>query len=137
MHPSRLVLLLSVTTLAAASAGTGAAQHRPQSAVLVPTSTAALHAGRDDKLRRLLKTIVAQSNAPGGVLLVQTPTGTWRRAVGAARLAHSVGGPAGAPRRLPMRVSSRFRIASVTKTFTAALVLRLVADQLLSLEDSV
>jgi D-alanyl-D-alanine carboxypeptidase len=132
-----LVLLLSVTTLAAASAGAGAAQDPPQGSVLVPASTTALRAGRDDKLRRLLKAIVAQSNAPGGVLVVQTPTGTWRRAMGAARLVHSVGGPAGARRRVPMRVTSRFRIASVTKTFTAALVLRLVADRLLSLDDSV
>ena len=137
MHSHRLALLLSITTLPLASAGASAAQPQPHGSALAPTTPAALRAGRDDKLRRLLTMVVAQTKAPGGVLFVQTPTGTWRRAMGAARLAHSVGGPAGARRRLPMRVSSRFRIASVTKTLTAALVLRLVADRTLSLDDRV
>jgi D-alanyl-D-alanine carboxypeptidase len=37
----------------------------------------------------------------------------------------------------PMRANERFRIGSVTKTFVAALVLRLVEERLLGLDDSV
>jgi D-alanyl-D-alanine carboxypeptidase len=137
MHSRRSLMLISIIALVAASmAAAGAAQHQAHGSVLAPTTPTALAIGRDAKLRRLLKAMVAQTHAPGGVLLVQTATGTWRRGVGAAQLAHSVGGPSGA-RRLPMRVTSRFRIASVTKTFTAALVVRLVADGALSLDDSV
>jgi D-alanyl-D-alanine carboxypeptidase len=81
----------------------------------------------DAKLRQTLAALVSSSGSPGGVLVVTSPAGTWRRAVGLARIE---------PRR-PMSPSARFRIASVTKTFTAALVLRLDADGVLSLDDTV
>lgn len=82
---------------------------------------------RDARLRATLTTLVSRANSPGGVLLVQTPSGTWRAALGLAQIK---------PRK-KMTVSARFRVASVTKTFTAALVLRLVADGIVSLDDSV
>jgi D-alanyl-D-alanine carboxypeptidase len=82
---------------------------------------------RDAKLRSTLASLVSRANAPGGVLVVQTPAGIWRRALGQAQLK---------PRKR-MAVGARFRVASVTKPFTPALVLRLVADGILSLDDPV
>jgi D-alanyl-D-alanine carboxypeptidase len=89
-------------------------------------ATAGAAQGREAKLRDVLAALVAESDAPGGVLLVRTTAGTWQRAVGLAEIR---------PRKT-MTVSGRFRIASVTKTFTAALVLRLVGDGKLLLEDT-
>jgi D-alanyl-D-alanine carboxypeptidase len=79
---------------------------------------------------------VARADAPGGVLLVQTSKTTWRRAVGLAQLPHSYGHPSG-EHRVAMPVGGRFRIDSVTKTFTAALVLQIAAAGKLSLDDTV
>lgn len=93
-------------------------------------------ATRDAVLRKLLATALARANAPGGVLLVQTAGRTWRRALGLAQLPHSYTHPAG-EHRVPMPVNGRFRIDSITKTFTAALVLQLVAGGRLSLGDTV
>jgi D-alanyl-D-alanine carboxypeptidase len=95
--------------------------------VLAPSRGTSAPPSRDAKLRSLLSTLVATAKAPGGVLLVRTPTGTWRASVGAAQLR---------PER-PLQVTDRFRVASVTKTFTAALVLRLVSEGALSLDDTV
>jgi D-alanyl-D-alanine carboxypeptidase len=82
---------------------------------------------RNAKLHGLLSAIVARAHAPGGVLLVETPTGTWRGSIGLARLKP----------RVAMRTTNRFRVASVTKPFTAALVLQLAAEGKLSLDDAV
>jgi D-alanyl-D-alanine carboxypeptidase len=82
---------------------------------------------RDSKLRATLAALTKRASSPGGVLHVQTPARTWSGAVGLARIK---------PKR-SMRVSDRFRVASVTKTFTAALVLQLANDGALSLDDSV
>jgi D-alanyl-D-alanine carboxypeptidase len=67
------------------------------------------------------------SSSPGGVLLISNGSRSWLGAVGLA-----VRRP-----RAPMRVDRRFRIASVTKTFTATIVLRLVDAGKLSLDDTV
>jgi len=67
------------------------------------------------------------AGAPGAIVVVRTPAGLRAAAAGAARLR---------PRR-PMRVSDRFRIASVTKSFVAAAVLQLVGEGRLGLEDTV
>jgi len=67
------------------------------------------------------------AGAPGAIVVVRTPAGMRAAAVGAARLR---------PRE-PMRVSDRFRIASVTKSFVAAAVLQLVGEGRLGLEDTV
>jgi len=82
---------------------------------------------RDSKLRATLAALASRANSPGSVLLVQTPGGTWLGATGLAQLK---------PRR-KMTPSARFRVASVTKIFTAVLVLQLVADGTLSLDDTV
>jgi D-alanyl-D-alanine carboxypeptidase len=126
-----------------ASAAVGAACVLAVGHGLAATRVAPRHVGfapitraRDAALRKLLADAVARAAAPGGVLLVQTPGSTWQRALGVAQLAHSYTHPAG-ERRMPMRVSGRFRIDSVTKTFTAALVVQLAAAGKLSLNDTV
>lgn len=102
-------------------------------AVMLVTATASPRSAdsapptRSAKLLTTLRTVVARSNAPGAVMQVQTPTSTWRRAVGRAQLEPPVA----------MGVSARFRVASVTKVFVAAVVVDLVADGTLALEDTV
>jgi D-alanyl-D-alanine carboxypeptidase len=67
---------------------------------------------------------VRSEGAPGVVLLVRNRSGTWRASGG-----RSVVEPPS-----PIRVGDRFRIASVSKTFVAALVLKLVADGRITLD---
>lgn len=93
---------------------------------LADTSRSAPPATRD-KLQDLLSSLVTQADAPGGVLVVRKGSAIWRGAVGLAQIE---------PRRR-MTASGRFRVASVTKVFTAALVLQLVTEGKLSLEDTV
>jgi len=64
---------------------------------------------------------------PGVVLAVKTPGLSWSGASGFAALSS----------RRPLGASSTFRIASVTKTFTAAAMLRLVEDGRVGLNDPV
>jgi D-alanyl-D-alanine carboxypeptidase len=77
-------------------------------------------------LQRTLE-YVRSEGAPGVAALVRNRSGTWRGAAGSAVLN---------PRR-PMRVGDRFRIASVTKTFVATVVLQLVGEGRLKLDDTV
>ena len=70
---------------------------------------------------------VRSQGAPGVVALVRNRSGTWRFATGAATLE---------PKRA-MRVRDRLRVASVTKTFVATVVLQLVGEGRLALDDKV
>ncbi|WP_327086762.1 beta-lactamase family protein [Nonomuraea sp. NBC_01738] len=63
------------------------------------------------------------AGSQGAVVHVLDGVNTWRAAAGQARSG------------VPMRVTHRFRIASLTKTFTAALVMQLVAEGRLALTD--
>jgi D-alanyl-D-alanine carboxypeptidase len=71
--------------------------------------------------------LITREGAPGAIVLVQNKRGTWR---GARGLGDAEG-------RVPIRPSDRFRTGSVTKSFTAALVLQLVDEGRLSLDDTV
>jgi D-alanyl-D-alanine carboxypeptidase len=87
------------------------------------------HTGRKPSshaLQRVVRGLVA-SGAPGAVAVVRTPSGTRRAAAGLARLRP--------PDR--MKAVDRFRIASVTKTFVATVVLQLAAERRLRLDDRV
>jgi D-alanyl-D-alanine carboxypeptidase len=77
-------------------------------------------------LQRVARGLVA-SGAPGAVAVVRTPKGTHRAAAGRARVRP--------PDR--MKATDRFRIASITKTFVATVVLQLAAERRLRLDDSV
>ncbi|MFF0905751.1 UNVERIFIED_CONTAM: serine hydrolase domain-containing protein, partial [Kocuria sp. CPCC 205316] len=68
-----------------------------------------------------------QASAPGAVVGVSSPEGTWTAAYGTAAPATGE----------PMEVGVHTRIGSVTKPFTATLVLQLAEEGQLSLEDPI
>ena len=74
-----------------------------------------------------LKKSFRESDAPGVVAAVQTPDYTWVRALGVADRAS----------KEPMTPEMHHRIGSVTKTFTATLLLQAQAEGLLSLDDTI
>jgi D-alanyl-D-alanine carboxypeptidase len=74
-----------------------------------------------------LKKSFRESDAPGVVAAVQTPEYTWIRALGVADRAS----------KEPMTPEVHHRIGSVTKTFTATLLLKAEAEGLLSLDDTI
>lgn len=80
----------------------------------------------DPDVGALLDAVVA-AGAPGAFVVVRDEGGVRSEARGFADTRGSV----------PMRVDERFRIGSITKTFVAALVLRLVEDGKLTLDDRV
>jgi D-alanyl-D-alanine carboxypeptidase len=92
-----------------------------------PATAAAAHRDRlTPRLRTALDRLVA-AGAPGAVVLVRDGGRT-------IRLARGLGDRA---RKAPMRVTDRFRVGSVTKTFVSTLVLQLVGEGKLSLDDTV
>jgi D-alanyl-D-alanine carboxypeptidase len=78
------------------------------------------------KLNRIARELVADG-APGSIAVVRTPT----------RVVRAASGYSDRELRVRMRPTDRFRIASVTKTFVATVVLQLVAEGRLRLEDTV
>src|SRR5215208_2481537 len=74
-----------------------------------------------------LKKSFRESAAPGVVAAVQTPDYTWIRALGVADRTSEE----------PMTPEMHHRIGSVTKTFTATLLLKAEAEGLLSLDDTI
>jgi D-alanyl-D-alanine carboxypeptidase len=68
-----------------------------------------------------------QSGVPGAVAAVRTPEGTWVSTLGVADKASGK----------PMRADMHHRIGSVTKTFTATLLLKAADQGLLSLDDTI
>ena len=81
---------------------------------------------REAKLQRGLDHVVA-AGVPGAVLLVREGGRTIRLTGGRGRLRPQA----------PMRARDRFRVGSITKPFVATVVLQLVAEQKLTLEDTV
>jgi D-alanyl-D-alanine carboxypeptidase len=78
--------------------------------------------------QRILERLVGDPRiAPGATAAVVTPSGTWQGAAGIANLATS---EAASP-------ADHFRLASLTKTYTAAIALQLVGDGRLHLSDTV
>ncbi|WP_344124784.1 serine hydrolase domain-containing protein [Kocuria aegyptia] len=71
--------------------------------------------------------LVRQASTPGAVVGVSTPEGTWTQAYGVADPATGE----------PMEVGVHTRIGSVTKPFTATLVLQLAEEGQLSMEDPI
>ena len=87
-------------------------------AVIAAPSTVANPAARDrPNLQKDLDALVA-GGAPGAVLLVRNQNHTVRYTAGLADVRN----------KRPMRAVDRFRIASLTKTYTATVVLQLVAE---------
>jgi D-alanyl-D-alanine carboxypeptidase len=68
-----------------------------------------------------------QSGVPGAIAAIRTPEGTWEGTLGVANRGTGK----------PMRADMHQRIGSVTKTFTATLLLKAAARGQLSLEDTI
>ena len=113
--PSRLPLLLVFALLASGCAGSGSS-----------SDTVERTQGERPELQRLLEQ-VSSAGAPGATAIVAASSRKWRGATGNAVLK---------PRR-PMRFNDRIRVASITKSFVATVVLQLVKEGRLSLEDTV
>lgn len=81
-----------------------------------------------DRLEAILEQTVAYRNTPGVAVYVHIPgKGMWMGARGLANVELGI----------PLVPHDRFRIASVTKTFVATVVLQLAQEGTLSLDDSV
>ena len=93
------------------------------SAPAKPASTSTTQASG---LQKNLDALVA-AGAPGAILFVRDGDHATRLAAGLGDLA----------RKTPMRAENHFKIASLTKTFTATVLLQLVSEGKLSLNDSV
>jgi D-alanyl-D-alanine carboxypeptidase len=83
-------------------------------------------ADRAQPIQRLARDLVREG-APGALVVLRTPTVVQRGASGFGRLKP----------RTRLRATDRFRIASVTKTFVATVVLQLIGERRLSLDDRV
>jgi len=81
---------------------------------------------RPDLERMLADAVGKVGDPPGVIALALTRAGTWRGAAGRADLQSG----------RAIRVSDRFRVGSVTKTFTATVLLQLVAERKLALDDT-
>jgi len=95
-------------------------------AAAAPAKPTAATGGRTAALQNDLDALVA-AGAPGAILLVRNGNHTTRLTAGLADVRS----------KRPMRAADHFRIASVTKSYTASVVLQLVAEGKLALGDSV
>jgi D-alanyl-D-alanine carboxypeptidase len=128
MH-QRLLMGLVVSALASmlmSSRGGGGGQEDDSAADKTTAGGGGEQASTAD-LDAALKTSFKQSAAPGVVAAVQTPEYTWIRALGGADRTSEE----------PMTPEVYHRIGSVTKTFTATLLLQAAGDGLLSLDDTI
>jgi D-alanyl-D-alanine carboxypeptidase len=113
------VLLLGV----ACSGGDG----NKEDSAAGPDSTGGSEQASTADLDAALKKSFRESEAPGVVAAVQTPEYTWVRALGVADRASGES----------MTPEMHHRIGSVTKTFTATLLLQAADEELLSLDDTI
>lgn len=95
-------------------------------AAAAPAKPTATTGGQTVALQNDLDALVA-AGAPGAILLIRNGNHTTRLTAGLADVT----------RKRPMRPADRFRIASVTKSYTASVVLQLIAEGKLALSDSV
>jgi D-alanyl-D-alanine carboxypeptidase len=114
--------LICVSSLAILSVEPSARAQRP----LAPL--AATNAPQAARLDRVLRRFARAHPAfPGVAVAVEAPGLAWSGAAGVANQSS----------RGPLAPDATFRIASVTKTFTAAAVLRLMEDGKLALDDAI
>src|SRR5215216_4304380 len=128
MHRSmwKGVLLVTGLVLLLGSGCGGDDGSKGDSAAGTHTNGGGEQATRAD-LDAALKKSFKESDAPGVVAAVQTPRYTWVRAMGVADRASGE----------PMTPEVHHRIGSVTKTFTATLLLKAADEGLLSLDDPI
>lgn len=79
------------------------------------------------QMRQVVEEAMAEDNIPGAVVGVWVPgEGTWVKAIGKANIETG----------RDIESTDKFRIASITKTFTATVILQLVDEGKLSLDDT-
>ncbi|MGS2646509.1 serine hydrolase [Streptosporangium sp. LJ11] len=83
-------------------------------------------AGSASTLQAIADDLVAAAGSPGAVVHVRDD----------GKVQEAAAGFADPATRTPMRVDHRFRIASITKTFTATITLQLVRERRLALHDT-
>jgi D-alanyl-D-alanine carboxypeptidase len=115
-HSTRIASSLTDSPLAGATAP---ARSATGPSALKPINPAALQTNADTTAKELL--------VPGAVVLLRTPQGEFRIRYGTTLLGTTS----------PPRADTYFRIASNTKTMTAAVILQLAQEGKLSLGDSV
>ena len=142
-----LVVVAGALVLSGCTAAQGGASSSPTSSaaataaasgcVADPAKTIAAKPGADtasalpDVLTAKLDTAAAKAFAlgasPGAIVGVRTPQGTWTKAYGSADPAAGT----------PMQVGMHTRIASLTKMYTATIVLQLAQEGKLKLTDTI
>ncbi|WP_231391897.1 serine hydrolase domain-containing protein [Arthrobacter sp. 35W] len=96
-------------------------------AATTASTTAALPADLVTTLDAAAQASFKEAAAPGAIVGVRTPQGSWTAAYGVADPATGT----------PMATDLHMRIGSVTKTFTGTLILQLAQDGKLSLDDTI
>ncbi|MEL7039551.1 MAG: serine hydrolase [Cyanobacteria bacterium J06592_8] len=84
----------------------------------------------NSEIQALLETSLSEKvtpEIPGVAIAITTPLGNWSEAAGISNLENDT----------PLTTSDRFQIGSITKTFTATTLLKLVEADLLTLEDKI
>jgi len=114
-----LVSASSALLVAAVAAGCGGGGSGTSTAQLPSDQRAQIDAGIQAGLR--------ESQAPGAIVGVDTPDGRYVKAVGIADKASNA----------PMSTDMHQRIGSLTKTFTAAVLMQLIGENKLSLDDTI
>lgn len=130
MHLPRLATALTVAAVAVAGLATPtatlaaeASHPRCTTAPSEPTTLPPLSA---DKLRAVIDT-VPNDDVTGAIVQIRGSAGCWEGTSGVADLRT----------QRPVPQNGRFRIGSMTKTFTAAVALQLVAEERLALDRTV
>ena len=123
----RRALHIGGAGLATALVGLGpATTSRAQAATPEPVIEAQFSPERQLVLTEIVLSALAATDTPGALAGVWVPgEGSWTLAAGIGDLATAA----------PMRLDDHFRIASITKTFVATVVLQLVGEGRLSLDD--
>ncbi|NEU81164.1 serine hydrolase domain-containing protein [Nostoc sp. UIC 10630] len=83
--------------------------------------------GKSSQLQTLLNEIVAEEKIPGAVMYISTPQGSWVGASGVNNLST----------KTPMKRTDGFSIASMSKTFMAVVVLKLVEQRKIELDRAI
>jgi D-alanyl-D-alanine carboxypeptidase len=83
--------------------------------------------GKTSQLQKLLNEILVEQQIPGGVIYISTPKGEWLGASGVNNLST----------KARMKTTDGFSIASMSKTFVAVVVLKLVEQGKIELDQAI
>ena len=90
---------------------------------VISTSTV----GKSSQLQKLLNEIIVEQKIPGAVMYITTPKGSWLGASGVSNLST----------KTRMKPTDGFSIASMSKTFMAVVVLKLVEQGKIELDRAI